>query len=196
MHASAAPIRHLPNVLSVLRIAAAPVLVWLALTGHERAFAAVLVPALVTDIVDGYLARRLGLTTALGALLDSVADLLLFGVATLGVFRFHPELLVEHRAVGLLLLACWLLEPLVALARYGRISSFHTYASKVAAYLLGITVAVLFLWGLPAGLFDAAAGTGIAASIEELLLIAMLPQWRANVRGVYWVLRESRNAAS
>ena len=184
-------LRHLPNLLSALRLAAAPVLVALAMTGELGIFTVVLVPALVTDIADGYLARRLGVTSRFGALLDSLADLVLFAAAVFGVWCFHPELLLRHPAAGGLLITCWLVEPLVALLRYGRISSFHTYASKVAAYLLGFMVAALFLWGVPEALFYAAVGAGIAASIEEILLIAVLPQWRSDVRGLYWVLRES-----
>ena len=194
MMAPVGPIRHLPNGISAARILSAPVLVGLALTGHATAFTAVLVPALVSDIVDGYLARRLRLTSALGAQLDSIADLLLFAVAVVGVACFHPGLLERHRIAGGFLLACWLCEPLVSLVRYGRISSFHTYASKIAAYLLGFMVAVLFLWGLPDALFYAAVGAGILASLEEFLLIALLPDWRADVRGIYWVLREARGA--
>ncbi len=196
MVAPVGPIRHLPNAISALRILAAPVLVALALTGHATAFAAVIVPALVSDIVDGYLARRLRLTSALGAMLDSIADLLLFAVAVIGIACFHPELLEHHRLAGGILLAGWLGEPLVALVRYGRISSFHTYASKVVAYLLGFMVAVLFVWGLPDALFYAAVGAGILASVEEFLLIALLPEWRADVRGIYWVLREARGATA
>jgi CDP-diacylglycerol--glycerol-3-phosphate 3-phosphatidyltransferase len=196
MTAPVGPIRHLPNIISALRILAAPVLVALALTRHETAFAALLIPALISDIIDGYLARRLAITSALGALLDSVADLLLFAVAVVGIASFHPELLAQHRLACGILLACWLSEPLVALARYGRISSFHTYASKAAAYLLGFMVAVLFLWGLPDVLFYTAVGAGILASAEEFLLIALLPEWRANVRGIYWVLREAPGATA
>jgi CDP-diacylglycerol--glycerol-3-phosphate 3-phosphatidyltransferase len=195
MMAPVGTIRHLPNLISALRILSAPALVALALAGNGTAFAAVLVPALVSDMVDGYLARRFAITSALGALLDSVADLLLFIAAVVGIVCLHPELLQHHRLAGGALLAGWLAEPLVALARYGRISSFHTYASKVAGYLLGFMVAVLFLWGLPDALFYAAVGAGILASAEEFLLLALLPIWRTDVRGIYWVLREARTAA-
>jgi len=38
----------------------------------------------------------------------------------------------------------------------------------------------------------AAAGASVLGNCEELLLLALLPRWRADVRGVYWVLRERR----
>jgi CDP-diacylglycerol--glycerol-3-phosphate 3-phosphatidyltransferase len=82
------------------------------------------------------------------------------------------------------------LENLLALVRYGRLSSFHTVCSKITANLLGLFIGVLFLFGLHPWLLYLAAGMSILASLEELALLALLRQWRADVRGVWWVLRE------
>jgi CDP-diacylglycerol--glycerol-3-phosphate 3-phosphatidyltransferase len=184
--------RHLPNVLSSARIGATPVLGYFAASGAEQRFTWLLVPALLTDIADGYLARRYGLSSELGALLDSVADALLFFVAIYGVWALHPELLRAHAVAGLMVAGAWVVVIAAALVRYGRLSSFHTYASKAAGYLLGILVAVLFVWGLPAPLLYLAVAASVGASLEELALIALLPEWRSNVRGLYWVVRERR----
>ena len=182
----------LPNLLSAARIIAAPVLVFLAATGHETAFTWVLVPALLTDIADGLIARLFHLQSRLGALLDSVADTLLLFASIYGIAAFHPEVLRNHATVGAVVVGAWLLENLLALLRYGRLSSFHTYLSKIAGYLLGIFVGVLFVFGFHPWLLYAAAGASVLGNCEELLLLALLPRWRADVRGVYWVLRERR----
>jgi phosphatidylglycerophosphate synthase len=186
--------RHLPNALSAARIGAAPVLGYFAAFGAEQRFTWLLVPALLTDIADGYIARRLGLTSRLGAMLDSTADALLFLVAIFGVWALHPDVLREHAVAGLLVAGSWIVEMAVALARYGKLSSFHTYASKAAGYLLGILIGVLFVWGLPPPLLYAAVCVSVAANLEELGLIWLLPSWRTDVRGLYWVLRERRLA--
>jgi phosphatidylglycerophosphate synthase len=187
--------RHLPNVLSAARIGATPVLGYFAAAGAERRFAWVLVPALLTDIADGYIARRFGLASRFGALLDSIADALLFFVAVVGVWAFYPQLLREHATAGLLLVGSWVIEIAAAFGRYGRPSSFHTYASKLAGYLLGILIGVLFVWGLSPLLLSVAVTVSVAANLEELALICLLPTWRSNVRGLYWVVRERRRAA-
>ena len=49
---------------------------------------------------------------------------------------------------------------------------------------------VLFLIGFQPWLLYLAAGTSILASLEELALLALLREWRADVRGLWWVLRE------
>ena len=74
----------LPNVLTVGRIVAVPLLVALFFLDHPWAHvlsASVFIAAAITDTLDGYLARRMGITTPLGEFLDPVADKLIVAVA-------------------------------------------------------------------------------------------------------------------
>jgi phosphatidylglycerophosphate synthase len=188
-------LRHLPNALSVLRILAAPVLVVLAATGSEAAFTWVLVPALLTDIADGLIARMFRLQSKLGALLDSIADTLVLFTSVYGIGVFHPDVLRGHAVAAATLVGAWLLENVAALVRYRRLSSFHTYLSKVAGYLLGIFIGVLFVFGFHEWLLYAAVVASVLGNCEEMVLLALLPEWRADVGGIWWVLRERRRAA-
>jgi CDP-diacylglycerol---glycerol-3-phosphate 3-phosphatidyltransferase len=74
----------LPNVLTVARIIAVPLLVvlfyWVHPWAHPLA-AGVFIAAAITDSLDGYLARRMGITTPLGEFLDPVADKLIVATA-------------------------------------------------------------------------------------------------------------------
>jgi CDP-diacylglycerol--glycerol-3-phosphate 3-phosphatidyltransferase len=72
-------LRALPNALSLLRLGLVPVLVVLAYVGAEAAFLVGLVAGFATGVADGYLARRTGSASELGARLDSWGDLALFG---------------------------------------------------------------------------------------------------------------------
>jgi len=183
-------LRQLPNLLSSLRIVAAPLLVLLAATGRETAFTWVLIPALLTDVADGAIARMLGLESRTGALLDSLGDNLMMVAATFGIWMLHREVFVLHPFWVTTAAGLWVLESLLAFWRYGRFSSFHAYASKIAANLLGLFVAVLFLFGLQPWLLKLACGASMLASLEELLLLARLPHWRADVRGLWWLGRD------
>jgi len=79
------------NVLTVLRLACVPLLGWLMYlgsqgsTGARDLAAVVFLAASLTDLLDGELARRRGLETPLGALLDPIADKALIGVALIGL---------------------------------------------------------------------------------------------------------------
>lgn len=185
-------LRRLPNSLSSLRLAAVPLLAVLAFSGREPPFTWILVPALLTDIADGLVARAFHLESRLGAMLDSVADMGLMFVALYGVWVFHPEVLREHAWLCGTAVSLWLVEDLAALLRYGRLSSFHTYSSKIVANLLGLFVGWLFLFGFVPWMLYLAAGASILASLEELALIVLLPRWRADVRGLLWVVGDKR----
>jgi CDP-diacylglycerol--glycerol-3-phosphate 3-phosphatidyltransferase len=188
-------LRQLPNLISAARIASVPVLGWLAWQGRVEPFQWLLLAALLSDILDGLIARGFNLGSPLGAFLDSVADALLMVVAVYGVWVFHRDFVTTHGAWVLLVLGLWLLEMLISLLRYGRISSFHTYAVRAGAYALGVFVMALFLWGFNPWLFGAAVVINVLAYLEELAILWLLPAWTANVRGLYWLLRDRERAS-
>ncbi len=66
--------RYLPNFLTSLRFAAAPFIAWLLVVQDFRPALAVVLFAGVTDWLDGFTARRLGVTGKIGAILDPLAD--------------------------------------------------------------------------------------------------------------------------
>jgi cardiolipin synthase len=70
-------IRHLPNLLSALRLLAAPFAAWLILNSHDTAALLVFAGAGLSDGLDGFIARRWQVTSGFGAWLDPAADKLL-----------------------------------------------------------------------------------------------------------------------
>ncbi len=79
---------NLPNSLTIFRIFLVPVLVVVLLTkfeGKEIWAVAIFLVAAGTDALDGYVARRRGQVTALGTLLDPVADKLLISAALISL---------------------------------------------------------------------------------------------------------------
>lgn len=78
-------LRLLPNALTLFRmLAVAPIVYWL-LTGRYRAAFVLAVLAGVSDLLDGYLARRFGWTTHFGGVLDPLTDKLLLVSTTLSL---------------------------------------------------------------------------------------------------------------
>jgi cardiolipin synthase len=71
----------IPNLLTLLRILIVPVFAILVMYGHLVAAFALFVLAALTDLLDGYIARRLNQASSLGAFLDPMADKLLMLVA-------------------------------------------------------------------------------------------------------------------
>jgi len=87
---------NLPNVISLGRLLAVPLNVWLMLVGEWRLAFAVFCLAGASDAVDGFIAKRFNMQTRLGRYLDPIADksLLVSIYVTLGVQGVLPVWLV------------------------------------------------------------------------------------------------------
>jgi CDP-diacylglycerol--glycerol-3-phosphate 3-phosphatidyltransferase/cardiolipin synthase len=85
---------NLPNLLTLLRVLLIPVFVavyYLPFKWAHLVCAVIFTVAALTDILDGYLARRLGQTSAFGAFLDPVADKLMVATALVLLVAAYPS---------------------------------------------------------------------------------------------------------
>ena len=85
-------LRHLPNVLTGLRLMAAPATAGLLAAGHFNAAFGIFAFAGLSDAADGFLAKRFGFATRLGRILDPIADkaLMLAAFVTLALLEDVP----------------------------------------------------------------------------------------------------------
>jgi cardiolipin synthase len=85
-------LRHLPNLLTSLRLAAAPTTAGLLVAGHFNAAFGLFAVAGLSDAADGFLAKRFGLDSPLGRVLDPIADkaLMLAAFVTLALLDDVP----------------------------------------------------------------------------------------------------------
>ena len=98
---------NVPNYLTISRILSVPLLIWILSTNlissvhgeKELLAAAVFSLAAITDRLDGYLARKHGLITRVGMLLDPLADKLLIASALIVLVQFNPQLMPAWIAV-------------------------------------------------------------------------------------------------
>lgn len=180
----------LPNLLTGFRFVAAPVLLWLAWHGYGIAFMALLAVAFLTDLLDGMAARLTGQVTEFGATLDSWADVVNYLTIALCCWWLWPDMVGrELLYVGLIVASC-LLPALAGFFKFGYFTSYHTWAVKIAAGAMGLTLYVLFLGG-PAWPFRVAAVICIVAAIEEIAITLILPEPESNLRSVWDVLKRS-----
>jgi cardiolipin synthase len=82
----------LPNLISLARLLSAPLVAWLLYTGRYRTALFVLLVAGLTDWLDGYAARKLGMVNHLGIVLDPLADKVLLVVVfvSMGLLGLIP----------------------------------------------------------------------------------------------------------
>lgn len=181
------------NLITLFRIIAFPLLVFLIFSDKMGIFKWLLLASFFTDAIDGFLARKYKATSILGAKLDSIGDDLTVLAAAIGLFVTHFGFVKEHAVTFLILFSLFLLQTGLSFYRYKKISTFHTYLAKVAAVVTAVfMLSVFFMEEINVVLFYAAAAiTGIEL-IEEIILAAMLKDYKSNVKGLYWILKDKR----
>ena len=138
---------NVPNGLTILRLLLVPVFAWLLLRdggddATSRVWAAIVfVLASLTDFVDGELARRQGLVTTFGKVVDPIADKALTGTALVGLsylgeLPWWITLVILAREIGVTLLRFWVI-------RHGVIPASRGGKAKTAAQVLAILLYLL-----------------------------------------------------
>lgn len=134
--------RNLPNALSLLRLVGAVVL--LGLVPLSPAYYAVFTLAGLTDALDGFLARRWGVCSQLGARLDSIGDLFFYGIMLLGTFpvlRLRLPVLCWYGVAVVLLIR--IASYITGAVKFKCFTSIHTYGNKATGLLLFLLPYVL-----------------------------------------------------
>jgi len=177
---------------SFYRIAAAPFLLLILWLDEREVFTSFLLVSYCTDMIDGFLARRLKITSARGSQLDSFGDQITFVVGLIGLLVYEYDFIKEHSFYIILVFVPYIFQMIIAFIKYRKATAFHTYLAKLSA----ITQAVFILWLLffePIyWLFYVMIILGLLETIEEIALIFIYDNWVAGVKGIYWALRDKR----
>ncbi len=179
----------LPNLVTLARIPLALGLLLLPPVGIWY----LLVYALcgLTDIMDGYLARRLHAASSLGAALDSAAAFLLLAVCLFTlwpVVRPGIEWLVWAACIALIRLGA----ALTAWLRWRKFGFLHTWLNKITGFVLFLYPFTLaFPIRIPNILLPACLIASLSAG-EELLMQFMVKNWDPERRGLF--AKENRHA--
>lgn len=185
---------YIVNAITIYRLAATPVLFFLIFTKNIEVFKWLLPFSFFTDLIDGYLARKLKVISALGSRLDSIADDLTMAAAITGAVLFYPFFIRQHILIIAVMLVLYLTQFGLAFTRYKRITEYHTYIAKGAAILQGTFLILLFLLQRPLEpLFYAASFATILDLMEEIVLVVLLPHWQSNVGGLYWFFKKNKS---
>lgn len=187
-------ILNVPNLISAYRLAVSPLIMALALTGQVKWFAILLCISLVSDILDGNIARLYNLRTRFGAALDNLADMATYAMALLGIFLFKWGDIRPYGWLLFLFLTIFILSYIIAFARFGKIPGLHLYSAVSAGYLQGIFFFVLFAWGFIPWLYFLAVGWGVIAYIEKIFVLLRLDDIRPGVKGLFWLMKSSKPA--
>uniref|UniRef100_UPI0032177AFD CDP-alcohol phosphatidyltransferase family protein n=1 Tax=uncultured Draconibacterium sp. TaxID=1573823 RepID=UPI0032177AFD len=183
---------NVPNALSLYRLLVFPVILYMALTNRESVYVVLLCISLISDALDGSIARRFNLQTKFGAALDNLADMCTYAVAILGLFVFKWSDIEPHAWILYLFFAVFIFSYIVAFTRFGKIPGLHLYSAVSAGYVQSIFFFVLFVFGFYSWFYYLALAWGVIAYIEKTFVLFRLDDIKRGVKGLYWLVKEQR----
>lgn len=163
-------ISSIPNILSYLRLFLIPVLWIIYLYSTKELLAVMILLTGSTDIIDGYIARKLNNVSKYGSKLDSAADNSVAVSMIYWTYNITPEIFVNHSSLIILWSSVLILSTIVGMIKFGRIGNLHLYSSKAAALSSYIFVIHAFLFGYSQLLFYISISLLIVAAAEILFI--------------------------
>ena len=182
---------NLPNALSAFRLVLVPVLLVLAWHGALAAFLIGFALGLASDVLDGWLARRLGQVTDFGARLDQWGDFALWASLPLAAWWLWPDILRREAVYVVIALVCMLLPTALAFLKYRAVPGYHTWSVKLGSVAMGVSAPLLLLFDVPWP-FRLAALFQIVCALDELGITWLFDDCRNDVPSFFHALRMRR----
>lgn len=174
----------LPNLLSILRILFA---VFLLFAGNPVGFATCYLICGISDVLDGWVARRWRLESRLGAKLDSLGDLVFWTVIFHLVYSRCPHLLegwIPFFISGVVLVRA--VNAVITRLRFRQWGMLHTWGNKVTGLLLYLLLPVyILLQNVPVGIAAVLLATAYLSAAEEMVILLMAKQYHPDRKSLF-----------
>lgn len=171
----------IPNCISFSRIIFALSLIFV--KPLSPAFYAIYIICGLSDIMDGFIARRTGTTSIFGAKLDSLADLIMVGVllpVLIPIVNPTAVIFIWIIFIGIIRLA----SMAVALIKYKTFTGIHTYGNKLTGLILFI-FPILLPYINTTVLMYTICGVASISAIEELIIQIASSQLKLNKQSIF-----------
>lgn len=182
----------LPNLLSGFRIVCVPLLLILAWNGARNEFLLLFGLGLLSDVVDGPLARRLGQVSDFGARLDQWGDFALWLALASSAWWLWRDIVVREAGFLGVAVAAMVLPTAIAYAKYRAVPGYHTWSVKLGAGAMAVAVPFLLVFDLPQP-FRMAALFQLVCAVDELGITLLLSECHHDVPSL-WHARQLRTS--
>jgi len=184
-----AMVLNIPNILSLFRIIAAPFLLLTGWLEMPDLFFVLFGLMLLSDVLDGFIARILDQTSQLGARLDSYGDILTYLSTPLAAWWLWPDLIKAELYYIIAAIIIYILPAFFALAKFGTLASYHTWITKISAVLMSAGV-VMLLGFENALLFHIAIYFLVIEMVENIAITMILPKSKSNIHSIWHAWKE------
>jgi|TARA_B100000953_G_scaffold95461_1_gene78066 CDP-diacylglycerol--glycerol-3-phosphate 3-phosphatidyltransferase len=184
-------LKTIPNMLSISRLILIPAMLIPAYYIQDEpqarfVFLIMFIVIGVTDKLDGTLARYLNQTTALGAKLDTIADMVFYPLIALWLYRFESGVVGEWWNLVYFLLALYFFKMITGKIKFGYMPAFHTIGAKTfSASLYFFMIAAILDPVLAKSIFPVLCVIGYINQLEETYILLTRDSVDENIRSVF-----------
>ncbi|KGF71738.1 CDP-diacylglycerol--glycerol-3-phosphate 3-phosphatidyltransferase [Neosynechococcus sphagnicola sy1] len=175
----------IPSILIGVRFAIAPLLL---LDACDHTISAWFLPlyliAVLSDIFDGIIARRLGVSTVQLRQADGWADICLYLSIAVSTWWVYPQVVLDFQMPLLLAMSAQMVLFIISLLKFQKFPCFHTYTAKIWGLTLLTATVGLFGFAYPNTLW-LAIGLCLINSLEEIAMTLILPDWQCDVLSLF-----------
>lgn len=186
-------LQNLPKFLVAFRLISGPLLLLDVWDGNTSFwFITIFILAFLSDIFDGVVARRLGVSNAALRQADSWTDICFYICVFASAWIVYPDIIKAFSIPLLTVVFAQGLWWIVNLVKYGKPASYHTYSAKMWGITLFIATIALFGFNYAGVALWLTIIVGLVHTIEEILMTLLLPVWQHDVLSIVhaWKLRE------
>jgi CDP-diacylglycerol--glycerol-3-phosphate 3-phosphatidyltransferase len=178
-------LKKVPAILIGVRVCLGPLLFIFAKNGYSSAWIlGTLLVAMLSDIFDGVIARRLGIVTAKLRVADSRADAWFFICVGAAVWASAADIVRTFWIPLTIEVVIQIASYTFDLMRYGRIASLHAYTAKAWGFTLYLAAGALLAFHTGVLIWVAFA-FGIASAVDALAIKLILPGWQHDVLSAF-----------
>lgn len=182
----------LPWGLIISRVFLAPFVIYLSFNPNPQVgkwMVAILWYALIGDILDGIIARHLGVASPAMRRADSIADLIFWLGVGVAIWNWRPEIFEPQLAWIRLSLCLEVLTYVVSFAKFGKELAAHAYSGKLMG--IGILIGATNLWwtGEPSWVLSMMLILANISQLDRFGIAFFLPRWTPDTPSMYHAFR-------
>ncbi len=174
---------NLPNIISFCRIILS--LVLLLLMNSITLFVILYLIIGLSDIADGYIARKYNMVTPAGARLDSIADFVFYMVLLIMLFLQYKWVVSENILLFVTVLIVRLSSITVSKIKFGRVVFIHTIANKITGLLVFVSIPLLVAFQITGYVLIAVLTVAILSAVEELCIVVKNKKIDLNQKSIF-----------
>ncbi len=180
--------KRFPYVLIAFRFLLAPVILCLGYfyhTQYTKLIVVLLFLGLLSDVLDGIIARKQNSSSAKMRRMDSQTDMIFWLSAGFTAWFIWPQVISSNSFIVWILLGMEASCYAVSIIKFGRETCTHAYLSKFWGLTLLAAFTDLILNGNAGFLFYFCLFSGIVSHLDRILITLILPKWQHDVPSAY-----------